>query len=51
LLAVLALVATACGDGAEDEVDEQDPAMVAAGVELYEASCVECHGSDLRGTD
>jgi mono/diheme cytochrome c family protein len=51
LVAVLALLLAACGDGAEDEVDEQDPVMVAAGAELYEASCAKCHGSNLRGTD
>ncbi len=51
MLAVLMLVATACGDGADDQVDEQDPVLVAMGADLYEASCAACHGSDLRGTD
>ncbi|MCZ6631139.1 MAG: cytochrome c [Actinobacteria bacterium] len=51
LLAVLMLVATACGGGADDQVAEQDPVLVAKGGELYKASCAECHGSDLRGTD
>ena len=51
VVAVLMLVTTACGDGAGDEVDQQDPVLVAEGAELYEASCAECHGSDLRGTE
>lgn len=50
-LAVLMLVATACGDGAVEQVDSQDPVLVAKGAQLYQASCAECHGSDLRGTD
>lgn len=25
--------------------------MVAVGEELYQATCAECHGTDLRGTD
>lgn len=32
-------------------IPQQDPALVAAGDELYQASCAACHGSDLRGTD
>ena len=32
-------------------IQPQDPALVAAGADLYAASCAECHGSDLRGTD
>jgi len=51
VLSVLALVAIACGDGAGDGIDEQDPGLVAKGAEPYEVSCAECHGSDLRGTD
>lgn len=29
----------------------QDPELVAAGEELYQASCAACHGADLRGTE
>jgi len=32
-------------------IEPQDPALVEAGSVLYQASCAECHGSDLRGTD
>ncbi len=49
--AVLMLAATACGARADDEIEEQDPVLVAEGADLYEAFCAECHGSDLRGTD
>ena len=51
VVAVLVLVATACGDGAGEEITEQDPILVSQGAGLYEAFCAECHGSDLRGTD
>ncbi len=47
----LTLVAAACGEGADDEIAQQDPMLVADGAELYEAECAACHGSDLRGTD
>ncbi|MCP3935616.1 MAG: cytochrome c [Actinomycetia bacterium] len=61
LLAVLALVASACGGG-DDGTDEGEPATtssaetdstseeatasVEAGQELYVASCQSCHGAD-----
>jgi len=32
-------------------VPDQDPDLVAAGEPLYAATCAECHGDDLRGTD
>ncbi len=51
VVVVLMLVATACGDGAGDQIEEQNPVLVAEGAELYETSCAECHGNDLRGTD
>jgi mono/diheme cytochrome c family protein len=51
---VVAIVATAtlvagCGDdgGSDAAVDP----LPSRGATLYEASCAECHGSDLRGTD
>lgn len=49
-VAVLILV-TACVVGSNTDIPLQDPALVEAGSELYEANCAECHGSDLRGTD
>lgn len=52
---VLALVLIAgCsddGDIAEPGIPPQNADLVAEGAVLYEASCAECHGSDLRGTD
>ena len=33
------------------EIPAQDPALVARGEALYQASCADCHGADLRGTD
>lgn len=30
---------------------DRSPALAAAGAELYEASCAECHGLEMRGTD
>lgn len=51
LLAVL-LVVAACGPVVvETQIEPQDPDQVAAGAVLYESSCAQCHGSDLRGTD
>ncbi len=53
ILAVAALT-TACSestDRPETEIQPQDPGLVAAGAVLYAASCAECHGTDLRGTD
>ena len=34
----------------EFDIPVQDPALVAEGDVLYQASCAVCHGSDLRGT-
>lgn len=34
----------------EFDIPVQDPALVADGDVLYQASCAVCHGSDLRGT-
>jgi mono/diheme cytochrome c family protein len=45
------LLVSACAVGSEDAIPPQDPALVAAGSELYQAHCAECHGADLRGTD
>jgi mono/diheme cytochrome c family protein len=50
-----ALVAAGCagsvGDGADTVIARQDPNLVAAGEVLYQGTCAECHGSDLRGTE
>lgn len=48
----LLMVITACG-GASVGSDSSPPDgdVLARGAELYAASCAECHGLDLRGTD
>ena len=55
LAAVATIVATlaACGSGSGGEVSiqVQDPNLVSAGADIYQASCASCHGSDLRGTE
>ena len=51
---VVALLAGGCGTDTTAfvaEIPPQDPALVARGEELYQASCADCHGADLRGTD
>lgn len=50
----LVVLAAACGDGgsADDTgIPVQNPQLVETGAALYEATCAECHGADLRGTD
>lgn len=42
---------TETGPDAGTGIAIQDPALVAAGDPLYQATCASCHGSDLRGTD
>ena len=34
----------------EFDIPVQNPALVAEGETMYQASCAACHGSDLRGT-
>lgn len=51
VLLVVALAVSACGGAASDVPETADPALVIEGSELYQASCAECHGADLRGTD
>lgn len=54
LLVVVAVIASACGGTSGDPgtgISKQDPDLVAAGAVLYAATCAECHGADLRGTD
>ena len=51
---VAALLAAGCGTSSTvfvADIPPQDPALVAGGEMLYQASCAECHGVDLRGTD
>lgn len=53
-MAVMALLVAACGSTtnlADTGIEPQDPELVELGAGLYEATCAECHGSDLRGTD
>lgn len=52
-IAILLLAACAGSDqGVVDQPDipAQDPDLVAAGVDLFQANCSACHGTDLRGT-
>jgi mono/diheme cytochrome c family protein len=51
--AFVALALAACGVDADTATTVQSapPDMLATGQELYEQSCAECHGVDLRGTD
>ncbi len=52
--AVAAVIIAACGDNAtngDTGISPQDPELAAQGAGLYQASCAECHGRDLRGTE
>lgn len=50
LLAAVAVV-SGCTAATENTIAVQNPDLVATGEQLYAASCAECHGTDLRGTD
>jgi len=56
VLMAIAVVGFGGGGGADTPagrgtgIPEQDASLVAAGEPLYQASCAECHGADLRGT-
>ena len=52
-MAAAFLTLTACsGDDVDTEqIQPQDPGLVATGSELYQFNCAECHGGSLRGTD
>ncbi len=50
----IGLITAGCGTSTTAfvaEIAPQDPELVAQGETLYQASCAECHGADLRGTD
>lgn len=51
VLAVAIAALAGCSDSSISESAPADASLVAAGAEVYEVSCAECHGSDLRGTD
>lgn len=54
LVVVVAAVAAGCATGAADPepvVADGEEQLVAEGRQLYEATCAQCHGADLRGTD
>lgn len=54
VVALTVLVAAACGGdqgtGGESEIPVQDPELVAAGADLYQANCSVCHGAELEGS-
>lgn len=53
-IALLAVVLSACSGGSESTqtslAAQASADLVAAGGPLYQASCAQCHGADLRGT-
>ena len=53
-IALLAVVLSACSGGSESTqtslAAQASADLVAAGEPLYQASCAQCHGADLRGT-
>ncbi len=61
LIGALAVLLACCGTGDPRLVDESNSPENAApvtgspatlqGADLYAATCAECHGADLRGTD
>ncbi len=51
---MVAFALGACGSGTGDAdatVAAQDPVLIDAGHDLFQANCAECHGADLRGTE
>lgn len=51
LVLAFALTVAVCGGTPDTGIESQDPTLVAKGADLYEVSCAECHGTDLRGTN
>lgn len=52
IIVALALASAACAPdtGVADDVEQQEPELVAAGEELYRSNCAVCHGVDLTGS-
>lgn len=50
VFALIVAIAISAAPESAPAVAERDPAAVAAGAELYQASCAQCHGADLEGT-
>lgn len=52
LVAATSAIVWAINNDAAVEIEASDDLTVlAAGEELFQANCAECHGADLRGTD
>jgi mono/diheme cytochrome c family protein len=51
LASVLLIGACGTSQPSQEPASEDQGALAAEGEVLYQASCAECHGSDLRGTD
>jgi mono/diheme cytochrome c family protein len=51
VLVVVVVWSRSEGGNGDTGISTGDPDLVARGEPLYQASCAECHGSDLRGTD
>jgi mono/diheme cytochrome c family protein len=53
LVLATTMVLSACGaaPATGSHIPKQDPDLVTEGGPLYAASCAECHGEDLRGTN
>lgn len=50
--AAVGMLVGACGSVTEASAARPvDSAILSEGESLYQASCAECHGADLRGTD
>lgn len=51
-VAVVAAIVWAMNNDATIEIEAADDATVlAAGEELFQTNCAQCHGADVRGTD
>ena len=51
VVGVVAAATSIAGCGDDDGSNALTEPAASRGAALYEASCAECHGSDLRGTD
>ncbi len=51
LLVVLTLAVTACGDSASEAPPLTGSREVAAGIEIYNAGCIACHGPEGVGVE